>query len=199
MLQETFKKRDAGNPDAGPVLDEKPISAAIEKKPLMYLYFAYGSNMSKARMMSRVGNVELVSTDYTLPGYKLVFNAGAQAFGTFANLVKTGDYADFVEGVIYSLTKNQMRDLDGFEGAPITYNRVIERYKGRNMIVYISLNEGYRNHYRMSPMYAEHIRNGCLEHGFAHTLEALQMHLQEAPIYIPPVRIKRKKFKKRMK
>lgn len=173
VLEETPKKRI-------PKRIPKPFVPVKKEEPketTFHYYFAYGSNMSEPRLSSRIGKVEIEGT-YLLEGYRLVFNAGAEFLGPFANLIKTGNSRDLVEGVIYKLTTKQLRNLDGFEGAPFTYNRVIERYRSKPLIIYISINQSYRTTGRISDEYYGHLIHGCRENNFTDTLSKIEYHMR---------------------
>lgn len=80
----------------------------------MERYFAYGSNMNPKRMKSRVGGFNDRSYG-VLPSFALDFSKRAYSKGIgYANVV--ADTTDAVEGVIYTLTTEQIEKLDGFEG-----------------------------------------------------------------------------------
>lgn len=82
------------------------------------LYFAYGSNMLLARIEERLGTVERVGV-YKLVGWRLDFSAGwFQGVGNLRQSI-----GSVVEGVLYRLTPDQIRRLDGYEGVPRTYQK----------------------------------------------------------------------------
>jgi gamma-glutamylcyclotransferase (GGCT)/AIG2-like uncharacterized protein YtfP len=107
------------------------------------LYFAYGSNLDINRLQDRIGKVEVVSK-HKLYGWRLVFNAG-QGHLCFANLQMTPQFTanDYVDGVIYSVSSKQLKQLDQYEGAPRFYTRIVEQYRGKDMYVYVSFNPEY--------------------------------------------------------
>lgn len=142
-----------------------------------YNYFAYGSNISRQRLENRVGKVTVLGKA-KLYGYKLIFNAGEGK----ANVIKTGNSkgknADYVEGVIYELTRIQLKILDFYEGSPVYYNRVVDRIGIHNVHLYIALNQLFCSpENRCLPSdkeYIDHIRKGCVENNFIKTLKILQ-------------------------
>ena len=133
-------------------------------------YFAYGSNMSQARLESRVGKVVKVGV-YNIEGYRLVFNAGVET-RCFANLMKTGFYKDVVQGVLYEVSDRQLKQLDIFEGAPIFYNRFIEHIGKRNVNVYIAITPWYTQQGNIRPEqeYINYCIQGCIENNMVTTL-----------------------------
>ncbi len=92
------------------------MSARTQSSPETYLYFAFGSNMDPDQMIERVGPIEHYEPK-TLRGYTLVFNKFSvnRQCGA-ANLLKTEQADDIVEGVMYTLSKSQMDALDICEG-----------------------------------------------------------------------------------
>lgn len=134
-------------------------------------YFAYGSNMNQARLEDRIGKVKKIGVA-RMKGYRLVFNAGLDN-RCFANVWKTGEDQDFVEGVIYEVNPRQLRLLDNFEGAPFLYNRVVEAFKGKNLYIYIAINALYCQQGLKKPEieYLNHIIKGCKENNLLFTLK----------------------------
>jgi gamma-glutamylcyclotransferase len=100
-----------------------------------YIYFAYGSNMLLERLEERVGKVKVIGT-YSLKGYKMLLNCGFHE--TFANIQKTGNKKDIVEGVLYDLYWWQIRILDSYEGF---YKRYKLSEKDATFYVYISYSD----------------------------------------------------------
>lgn len=81
----------------------------------MPIYFAYGSNMNPEQIKARVGNVP-TPLPAVLKGYKLVFNIWADKRHCWgANVIKTENPADTVEGILYQLTPSQIAQLDPYE------------------------------------------------------------------------------------
>ncbi len=86
-------------------------------------YFAYGSNMSHARMLQR----EVQYTQRlggTLHGYRLVFNKVSRTYPGTAVANVTPDPAAHVEGVLYATNAAGLARLDECEGVA---NRHYER------------------------------------------------------------------------
>ncbi len=75
--------------------------------------FAYGSNMLQAQMLSRcpsavkIQNHRIEGYKFTLPRYDEEYGGGV------AGIIKNENA--YVEGVIYSLSKDDLHVLDGFE------------------------------------------------------------------------------------
>ena len=129
------------------------------------LYFAYGSNLSTKRISDRLGKIKIIQ-NYILRGYKLTFDAGLH--NGFANIVYTGNIKDSVPGVIYQISKRQLRQLDIHEGV---WNKCYERFYltidglSEDVQVYISVNEKYRTSEYPRLYYIEYLLIGYKEHG----------------------------------
>lgn len=127
-------------------------------------YFAYGSNMNPKRLSDR--GVKFKTREAAkLLCYKLAFNKKAYSGDfTYANIVKSGNI-DLVEGVIYELDEKDLKELDGFEGAPSHYERFeIEILDSRNekikAIAYIARPDKIVNGLKPKKEYLNHILAG---------------------------------------
>lgn len=89
----------------------------------MPLYFAYGSNMDQAQMKSRCPNATLKTTA-VLPHHKLAFTifSPKRRCGC-ADVVESKD--DSVYGLLYELSEEELLLMDGFEGCPTAYQRIL--------------------------------------------------------------------------
>jgi gamma-glutamylcyclotransferase len=84
-------------------------------------YFAYGSNLSKRRMLQRTGAIP-ISRQVFLRDYRLAFNAhvGQEFYANIMPLI-----GGMVHGVVYSCDEQAMTALDRYEGvAQGCYRRV---------------------------------------------------------------------------
>lgn len=82
----------------------------------MTAHFAYGSNMDPTRIAERLKRLPQATRAY-LNGYRLRFNKrakGKPGIG-WANIVR-GEDSDTVYGLLYDLTEEELKKLDGFEG-----------------------------------------------------------------------------------
>lgn len=103
------------------------------------LYFAYGSNMSARRLSHRVGVVETLGACH-LPNYHLQFHKpGADGSGK-CNILRTdpssGRRSPYVLGMLYSLSRSQMGQLDICEGEGTGYQRVTVQVTNKHYISY---------------------------------------------------------------
>ena len=87
----------------------------------MIKYFAYGSNMSIARLHER-GIMPSTRNRVTLKDWKLKFNKKASAGEwSFANIEPSE--GNIVEGIVFTIKDSELKLLDKFEGAPKHYKR----------------------------------------------------------------------------
>jgi len=77
-------------------------------------YFAYGSNMLRARLEQRVGSVAVVGAG-TVTGHQLRFNKRSRDGSSKCNCHFTGYHADRIHGVVYALRRQQSVRLDEYE------------------------------------------------------------------------------------
>lgn len=79
------------------------------------LYFAYGSNMSVARLENRVSSVQVI-TIARLDNHQLRFHKRSRDGSGKCNAKCVGDAADTVYGVLFEMTVSKKRLLDENEG-----------------------------------------------------------------------------------
>jgi gamma-glutamylcyclotransferase len=84
-------------------------------------HFAYGSNMNRAQMLSRVGNI-LEEHNARLPNFELRFNKKVRGGTAGANVQPSP--GKMVYGVLYKIEENSFRSLDRYEGVPEHYRRI---------------------------------------------------------------------------
>jgi len=131
------------------------------------LYFAYGSNLSVAQMERRVRG-SLQGPIAYLRDYRLAFAGWSGRWGGAPATVRPAD-GESVPGVLYSLTPEQIKTLDGYEGVESgCYERISvtvhdDRGKAHRAITYV------RDHGEIetapSVSYVATIRRGCYDHG----------------------------------
>jgi len=121
---------------------EKTIEKKRQAKPSEkgVLYFAYGSNLDFAQMSRRCPD-SILDNRAVLNGYQIIFGGHSFSWGgAVASVKKTP--RNKVHGLLYRLSKNDLKNLDGFEGHPIVYKRrrlsVVDEFgKKRYAQVYI--------------------------------------------------------------
>jgi gamma-glutamylcyclotransferase len=92
-------------------------------------YFAYASNMNRAQMRSRAGEI-LEEKLGRLENYELAFNKKVRGGTAGANIRPA--QGKFVEGVLYRINESAFRNLDRAEGAPVHYRRIQLSVKDRD-------------------------------------------------------------------
>ncbi len=86
-----------------------------------HLYFAYGSNLSVARLRARCPQAATVGKAI-LPNHALEFGGHSAGWGGAVATVVRCPGAQ-VEGILYMLTRADLFALDGYEGHPRAYRR----------------------------------------------------------------------------
>jgi gamma-glutamylcyclotransferase len=128
-------------------------------------YFAYASNMSRAQMRSRVGEI-LEEKPARLENYELVFNKRARGGTATANIRPAP--GKVVEGVLYRIPESAYRNLDRFEGAPVHYRRtevtVVDR-EGRKYAAQVFTATKVEKALQPAAHYLQAILEGASEHG----------------------------------
>ena len=86
-------------------------------------YFAYGSNMSTARLVQRIP-VAVKLCNARLEGYRLQFHKIGQDGSGKCDVVQTSAADAVVHGVLYEIDSAALKALDIFEGAGRGYRRL---------------------------------------------------------------------------
>ncbi|RXJ96673.1 gamma-glutamylcyclotransferase [Arcobacter sp. AHV-9/2010] len=102
-------------------------------------YFAYGSNMSSKRLNARIKAIKFANGK--LLKHKLKFHKASKDGSGKCNAFETEDLNDFVLGVVYEIDKNNLNNLDIFEGKGHGYDRkeveiTLENMTKINAIIY---------------------------------------------------------------
>ena len=83
-------------------------------------YFAYGSNMSLARLRERTPSAQRIAT-CTLPGHALRFHKSGRDGSGKCNAFETNRSDDYVIGALFELCPSQKPALDAAEGLGFGY------------------------------------------------------------------------------
>jgi gamma-glutamylcyclotransferase len=85
-------------------------------------YFAYGSNLNRKQMVDRCpGSKPLFSA--MLPNYRLIFTGWSRQWkGGIASIKPVK--GEKVLGAVYDISETNLRQLDGSEGFPASYNHL---------------------------------------------------------------------------
>ena len=80
----------------------------------MILYFAYGSNMSAARMKQRLG-WEAPRRAASLKDFQLVFDQAGFNDPSWSPAIIRAEQGGLVEGMVYEVKEKDLKILDGYE------------------------------------------------------------------------------------
>jgi AIG2-like family. len=95
---------------------DKIITQILTPAPKTFKYFAYGSNMSSRRLLSRCSSANFIEVA-KVEGYTLSFNKKSSVDKSGkANITQTGKNTDIVWGVIFEIEESQKSDLEKAEG-----------------------------------------------------------------------------------
>jgi gamma-glutamylcyclotransferase (GGCT)/AIG2-like uncharacterized protein YtfP len=131
-------------------------------------YCAYASNMNRAQMRSRAGEIA-EERPATLENFELVFNKKARGGSATANIRPAPGKT--VHGVLYKVNEQAFRSMDRYEGAPQHYRRVEVNVTDGNggkfaAQAYIATRVE-RSSLRPATHYLQAILEGAAEHGFS--------------------------------
>ena len=125
------------------------------------LYFAYGSNMSSARLRARIPDAQSIGRAHW-PGMRLAFNkVGVDGSGK-ANLI--ADPGSVAWGVLFKIPDDAWANLDAFEPGYTrsTCSLVSDDHRSTEAEVYLA--NGPFVETAPHDWYREHLRIGALEH-----------------------------------
>jgi len=127
-------------------------------------YFAYASNMNRAQMKSRAGEI-LEERLARLENYELAFNKKVRGGSAGANIRPAAGKS--VEGVLYKINESTFRNLDRFEGAPVHYRRIevtVRDRDGRTITAQAFIATKVEKGLRPAAHYLKTILEGAAEH-----------------------------------
>jgi gamma-glutamylcyclotransferase (GGCT)/AIG2-like uncharacterized protein YtfP len=138
-------------------------------------YFAYASNMNRAQMRSRAGDV-LEERSGCLENYELAFNKKVRGGTASANIRPAPTKT--VLGVLYKINESAFRNLDRFEGAPVHYRRIevsVLDPDGHAISAQAYIANKVEKGLRPAPHYLKTILEGAIEHNLpAEYIEKIQ-------------------------
>jgi gamma-glutamylcyclotransferase len=129
-------------------------------------HFAFASNMSRAQMKSRAGEI-FEERPGRLENYEFVFNKKVRGGTGGANIRPAPGKA--VLGVLYRINESAFRNLDRFEGAPEHYRRIevtVRDGNGEMITAQAYIATKVEKNLRPAPHYLKTILDGAAEHGF---------------------------------
>lgn len=128
-------------------------------------YFAFASNMSRAQMRSRAGQI-LGEQLGRLENYELAFNKKVRGGTASANIRPAP--GKNVLGVLYKINESSFRSMDRFEGAPVHYRRIqvdVIDPTGQSVAAQAYIATKVEKGLRPAPHYLKTILDGAAEHG----------------------------------
>lgn len=126
----------------------------------MPLYFAYGSNMLRARLEQRVGTVTDLGCQ-PLEQYRHAFEKRGEDGTAKGAILPHGEHT--VYGVVYSVSAAQLDALSVFEGG---YRRVEVSVTGRPAETFEPLPDALQAGLFPTEEYVRYYLEGMAEHGF---------------------------------
>jgi hypothetical protein len=129
------------------------------------LYFAYGSNMSSARLRPRVTDLPK-GTVARLASYVRTFDKPG-TYGGKTNIRKTTSDQDSVPGVLFALTQAQLAALADFEDGYMKQEIIVTLGDGTTRKAWTFIAEKTEAGLQPTRSYLRHLIVGAREHGFA--------------------------------
>lgn len=131
-------------------------------------YFAYGSNMSTARLRARVPSARVLGPG-RLPGHALRFHKSSEADGSAkCDACHTADAGDTVQGVVFRIDPGERPHLDRAEGLGVGYavkEVAVHLDGGDRVAAFTYYAVAIDPRLRPYHWYKEHVLRGALEHG----------------------------------
>lgn len=127
-------------------------------------YFAYGSNMNRAQMLTRAGQI-FEEHEARLENYEMLFNKKARGGTGEANVHPASGKT--VHGVLYKIPDAAFRSMDRYEGAPVHYRRIevaVTEGAGRKVNAQVYIATKIEKGLRPAPHYLQKIIEGAKEH-----------------------------------
>ena len=142
-------------------------------------YFAYASNMNRAQMRARAGEI-LEERLGRLENYELAFNKKVRGGTAGANIRPAPGKS--VEGVLYKINESAFKNLDRFEGAPVHYRRIqvnVQDREARLITAQAFIATKVEKGLHPSPHYLKTILEGAAEHALpADYIDSIQASAQ---------------------
>ncbi len=132
------------------------------------LYFAYGSNLSSARLLQRVSSAELTATGQ-LREHRLLFHKVGRDGSAKCDAFFTGVMEDFLYGAVYRIDPAQKQYLDRAEGLGLGYEIkqvTVTTETGRDLRAFTYCATRIDPDIRPFHWYKEHVLCGAREHCF---------------------------------
>ncbi len=134
-----------------------------------FIYFAYGSNMSTARLRKRAPSCSPMGVA-TLPGYQLKFHKRSKDGSAKCDAFRTGNSTDVLYGVLFEIANGDKPALDLVEGLGHGYTDeqiTVSRADGSTCQAhaYIASPDAIDESLHPTDEYRQHVLDGAREHG----------------------------------
>ena len=161
----TVPLRTIVRPGDPPIL---PLAEGESETAPSFLYFAYGSNMSTARLRARTPSARALGKA-VLSGHVLRFHKRSKDGSGKCDAFETGDSADRVIGVLYAIDTAERPRLDaaeglnkGYQDATVTVLDAQDRH--RKALVYKATPDFIDGSLKPYSWYRDHVLVGSVEH-----------------------------------
>ncbi|RYH00039.1 MAG: hypothetical protein EON58_01725 [Alphaproteobacteria bacterium] len=136
--------------------------------PTCFNYFAYGSNMSSARLRFRVPNCRVVAVA-TLVGHELRFHKASKDDSAKCDAYRTGDLSNGVVGVVFAVPVGEKPLLDKAEGQgngydDVTVNLIANDGSAIEAVTYIASQNSIDASLHPYAWYKDFVSTGAEEH-----------------------------------
>ncbi|MBA4037504.1 MAG: gamma-glutamylcyclotransferase [Bradyrhizobium sp.] len=146
----------------------EPLKKTRTAPPEPVVYFAYGSNMSTARMRKRTPSCEPLGIA-ALPGYALRFHKRSRDKSAKCNAFASGNN-NTVIGVLFRFDPAERAKLDEAEGVGAGYERatvtvINEEGRRRKALIYLATPDYIDDSLKPYGWYKDFVLAGASEHG----------------------------------
>jgi len=143
------------------------------------LYFAYGSNMSSARMSERLGSAQAVGRA-RIAHSRLAFDKPGRDGTGKANLVESAD--EWAWGVVWRVSVGELGRLDAYEPGYRRTPLPVELDEGVVRTAQVYLWRGPTSEIPPAASYVAHLVRGATEHALPDWWVAQLRHLHRAAL-----------------
>jgi hypothetical protein len=168
--------RDQVKPGGPPI---EPLKKTETGPPEPVVYFAYGSNMSTARLRERMPSCKPLGIG-TLPGYVLRFHKRSKDRSGKCNAFASGKESSVI-GVLFGFDPAERAKLDAAEGVGSGYEHAIvtvinDKGRRRKVLTYLATPEYIDDSLKPYSWYKDFVLAGGKEHGLPqdHIAEYIQ-------------------------
>lgn len=161
----------------------EPLQDTESGPPEPVVYFAYGSNMSTARLQARMPSCKPLGLA-TLPGHALRFHKASKDNSGKCNAFATPD-GSYVIGVLFSFDPAERAALDKAEGAGKGYESTMvtvtnDKGRRRKVLTYLATPEAIDDSLKPYSWYKAYVCAGGEEHGLPREYMAQHIESVEA-------------------